>query len=63
MLTPLWLWLWPWSKTATTIANTPNCTARMVDKPPPLSLCIVICFRPAETLSLAALLASCVGNA
>jgi hypothetical protein len=41
----------------------PNCTARLVDKPPPLSLCIVICFRLPETLSLAVLLAGCVGNA
>jgi hypothetical protein len=49
--------------TATTIANTPHCTARMVDKPPPLSLCVVICFHPPETLSLAVLLAGRVGNA
>jgi len=57
------LWPWPWSKTVTPIANTPNCTARMVDKPPPLSLCIVICFHLPETLSLAVLLACGVGNA
>jgi hypothetical protein len=57
------LWRCPWSKTVTTIANMPNCTARLVDKPPPLSLCIVICFRMPETLSLAVLLAGCVGNA
>jgi hypothetical protein len=43
MLTALWPWPWPWSKTVTTIANMPNCTAGLVDKPPPLSLCIVIC--------------------
>jgi hypothetical protein len=57
------LWRCPWSKNVTTIANMPNCTARLVDKPPPLSLCIVICFRLPETLSLAVLLAGCVGNA
>jgi hypothetical protein len=63
MLTALWPWPWPWSKTITTIANMPNCTARLVDKPPPLSLCIVICFRLPEALSLAVLLAGCIGNA
>jgi hypothetical protein len=59
------LWPWPWSKTVTTIAgmpNTANCTARLVDKSPPLSLCIVICFHLPENLSLAVLLAGCVDN-
>jgi hypothetical protein len=59
MLMALWPWPWPWSKTVITIANMPNCTARPMDKPLPLSLCIVICFRLPETLSLAVLLADC----
>jgi hypothetical protein len=35
----------------------------LVDKPPLLSLCIVICLHLPETLSLAVLLAGRVGNA